>query len=266
LHDKIYCSRPNKIFKCIQKYISSIVSSDIVFDIKELLVNIKKLFGITISKSSIYNVLKNNNITFKKLRIRNFSENKNGEHIITNFKNTINQNIPKDKIISIDESHVCSHMNPLFGWCNKGDKLIVSDFKKLKSKRYSLLCAINNKKVIAYDLVEGSINAIKFNSFLEKYIYIEEFKDHHLLLDNARIHHAKIVKHNENKTIPFIYNIPYSPELNPIEKVFSIVKMVIRNNYFKNHFDLKGLIDLSIKKIHDGIMLDSFYKKCLGYS
>jgi len=39
-----------------------------------------------------------------------------------------------------------------------------------------------------------------------------------IVLDNARIHHAKIVKASQEKlNIYFIYLPPYSPDLNPIE-------------------------------------------------
>jgi len=149
---------------------------------------------------------------------------------------------------------------PLYGWCKKGLKLIVNDSKTLKSKKYSLLCAINNKKIIAYKLYEGSIN-----KFLERYIYKEEYLNYKLLLD--KIHHANIVKDNDKKTIPFIYNIPYSPELNPIEKVFSILKSNIRKNYFKIG---KNLLKLQIDEIFNKInstknLLDSFYNNSLGY-
>ena len=141
------------------------------------------------------------------------------------------------------------------------------------------MCAINNKKIIAYKLYEGSIN-----KFLERYIYKEEYLNYKLLLD--KIHHANIVKDNDKKTIPFIYNIPYSPELNPIEKVFSrhevphfikgtscllwnatILKSNIRKNYFKIG---KNLLKLQIDEIFNKInstknLLDSFYNNSLGY-
>jgi transposase len=39
-----------------------------------------------------------------------------------------------------------------------------------------------------------------------------------IILDNAKIHHAKIVKfHAEKLSVYFIYFPPYSPDLNPIE-------------------------------------------------
>ncbi len=49
-------------------------------------------------------------------------------------------------------------------------------------------------------------------------------------MDNARIRHNKILKeYMMNNNINSIYNIPYSPEYNPIEKIF-----IINLKYFWN--------------------------------
>ena len=50
-----------------------------------------------------------------------------------------------------------------------------------------------------------------------------------ILLDNARIHHSRLLKaYMENISNKVIYNVPYSLEYNPIEKVFSIIKHKLR--------------------------------------
>ena len=46
-----------------------------------------------------------------------------------------------------------------------------------------------------------------------------------LVMDNAPIHHAKCVVDNmERKGIKYMYLPPYSPDLNPIENVFGVLK------------------------------------------
>ena len=63
-------------------------------------------------------------------------------------------------------------------------------------------------------------------------------KNKYLLLDNARIHHAKIVKQEINGTTnQFLFNVPYMPEFNPIEKIFFEMKKYVKsknNNTNKN--------------------------------
>jgi transposase len=44
-------------------------------------------------------------------------------------------------------------------------------------------------------------------------------------MDNARIHHSKeFIKANFDGKIRILYNAPYSPDLNPIENFFSVLK------------------------------------------
>jgi transposase len=72
----------------------------------------------------------------------------------------------------------------------------------------------------------------------------------YILMDNARIHHSKIVK-EYMKTIEheIIYNVPYSPENNPIELVFSKFKSIIRNKDNSTVNKMMKNITISFNKI-----------------
>jgi len=56
-------------------------------------------------------------------------------------------------------------------------------------------------------------------------------------MDNARIHHYKVLKSyiDTINNINFLYNVAYSPETNPIEKVFSKTKNYMRNQIIDNN-------------------------------
>lgn len=64
-----------------------------------------------------------------------------------------------------------------------------------------------------------------------------------IVLDNARIHHANIIKDfwNQNNIIP-IHLPPYCPDLNPIETVWRILKRKISNQVYKNLDNLKNMV------------------------
>ena len=60
----------------------------------------------------------------------------------------------------------------------------------------------------------------------------EEIKDlpvdsYYFFLDNAKIHHANINK-DIRDNFAFFFSAPYSPFLNPIEEVFSLIKNKFR--------------------------------------
>ena len=79
----------------------------------------------------------------------------------------------------------------------------------------------------------------------------------HILLDNARIHHAKTVKiRAEELDIYFIYLPPYSPDLNPIESGWKDLKRDL-----SNIFDFDKII-----KSCEGVVLDLSSERRQGYS
>jgi transposase len=85
--------------------------------------------------------------------------------------------------------------------------------------------------------------------------------DVNILLDNARIHHSNIVKeYMSTLKSTLLFNVPYSPELNPIEKVFAKSKNIVK--LFDNNGIDKNLIK-NIKKSFNLITstdLNNFYE------
>jgi hypothetical protein len=57
----------------------------------------------------------------------------------------------------------------------------------------------------------------------------EEFKGHYIVMDNAPIHTSKdIERYITSRGYGCIYLPPYSPELNPIEQFWSVVKSKLK--------------------------------------
>ena len=140
------------------------------------------------------------------------------------------KNVPIDNLLSLDESSIDSHIRHNYGWSKKGKKkIIIIENKKM---RYTLISIISCHKVIHRKIIKGSANAKIFTEFIKESLKkIPKNKTFHIILDNARIHHAKIFKDyiKQISNIKTIYNVPYSPESNPIEAVFNEIK-----NYLKN--------------------------------
>jgi len=178
-----------------------------------------------------------------------------------------------DNIISIDESSIDSHIQNNRGWSKKGVK--VKNIITHGRTRCSLILAVSNKKIIHQKIIKETVNGETFLEFTNELIKKINTKNnsYSLLLDNARIHHYRKLKdflaEKKNKKINLIYNVPYTPETNPIERVFNdikrnlkneridnanliskiqkILKIINKNNSFREYFD-KSLID-ELKKI-----------------
>lgn len=110
-------------------------------------------------------------------------------------------------------------------------------------KSISLFGAVNLKDGRLMTQFEKKFDAMTFMDFL-KYLLRHRKKDKKMvvILDNARYHHANLlhpfIKKNRKK-LSFEFLPPYSPELNPIERVWKLTrKLCIHDNYFENLDDL----------------------------
>lgn len=210
----------------VKGYICNYVTTRKTFDYNRLIFIIKKRYNINISKSSLYNILKERNITRKRVNIRmNICNSKKFNKLKKTFRRKIKK-VGINKVISIDESSFDTHIHNNYGWSAKGEDIKV--IKKNKRIRYSVISGISNDRVILTKIIKGSINRFQFMDFMKEIIEKTD-KKYKFLMDNALIHKTKILSElmNSHKR-EIIYNIPYSPEYNPIEMVFSKVKSMVR--------------------------------------
>ena len=128
--------------------------------------------------------------------------------------------------------------------------------------------AINNKNLsdeeIKIYLSSKSLNKMDLINKINNELYnnnsqqtsIEKIQK---ILDNARIHHAKIVeKVCEILNINLIFLQPYCPDLNPIEDVWRIIKSKLYKSIYEN---LNELIEIFKEKYYQIVDSKSFYEK-----
>lgn len=209
--------------------------------------DIYRHINMKISKTSIKLLLKENKITHKRFKVHivgKSPEKINEERI--NFSKNLNINEYLNGI-HIDESSVMITDHKNYGYSESGKVIKMTIMHKQNRKKITLLKAISREKIISYDLIDGTVNSEIYLKFIKKIKENELNKDKMIFQDNARIHHAKIIKEYALKeNIKMKYNPAYSPEFNPIEYIFSIIKTDFRK---KNHNDLKKDIIDSIESI-----------------
>lgn len=211
----------HKLVPEICSFIKNTINDCKTMTIKEICYLIKYKFNKKISSKSIYRFLKINNITYKKVYIKNNPIEKKKLNLLRNNFNKKITYVKKNKIISIDETAIYLNCNPSYGWAQRGEKCIILKNTNLISKRYTLLLAISN-------MCEGSINKEKYLNFINDIIK-KVGKSYGLLMDNATIHKSKIFKdYVRHQKLNVIYNIPYNPETNPIEYVFGWLKNYVK--------------------------------------
>jgi len=90
-------------------------------------------------------------------------------------------------------------------------------------------------------------NSSMFQTFLEQLSKQDEQEFKIVILDNGAFHHAKSLTVPDN--IHLIFLPPYSPELNPAEKVWWMIKRELKMKLFKTMEDLQDGLTAAIKKI-----------------
>ena len=121
----------------------------------------------------------------------------------------------------------------------------------------------SNQNVKKYKINYYKINRIMKNHLQEllnnKEIIsiMEEEQILNIILDNARIHTAKIVEEScEILSVNLVFLPPYCPFLNPIEGVWKDIK---REIYNENYYSLNELIELFETKFYEKVDNTSYY-------
>lgn len=123
-----------------------------------------------------------------------------------------------------DESHVCSMGYVPYGWQFPGEDIYIP---VQKAYRINCLGFINRQSQYIGMMTEQNIGAEIFLEYLEK-ISLNIRKKTVLILDNASVHRAKIIKERipfwQKRGLYITFLPPYSPHLNIAETVWRKLK------------------------------------------
>lgn len=93
----------------------------------------------------------------------------------------------------------------------------------------TILSSVRITGETAYTIYQGGTTAERFAEYLSSTLLPTLSETDIIVMDNMRSHHAKIVKELLDKAgIRYLYLPPYSPDLNPIEKMWSKLKANLR--------------------------------------
>jgi transposase len=123
-----------------------------------------------------------------------------------------------------DESHVCSEGYVPYGWQFPQEDVCV-----LSERAYKINCfgMINRQSECHWQTTQQNIDAQFVLEYLEKFSF-QIHKDTFIVLDNARLHKAKIIQERipywQRRGLFLFYLPPYSPHLNLAETLWRKLK------------------------------------------
>jgi len=129
------------------------------------------------------------------------------------------------KLIFLDESGFNLHTSINYGYSSVNHDATVYQ-PKAKGRNISLCAAISINGILHSTLIDGAYNKNIFLSFLEECARKDIFNGNVvLIMDNVRFHHCEIIStFLKQYNVQEVFLPTYSPDLNPIENVFSCIK------------------------------------------
>ncbi len=135
-----------------------------------------------------------------------------------------------DQFVFLDETSAKTNMTRLYGWAPCGERCLFSNAHS-HWKSTTLLSAMRCDGVIesASVVFDGSVNAATFLGYVERMLAPSLRPGDIVVMDNLAAHKVTgVVEAIEAVGATVWYLPPYSPDLNPIEKLWSKVKSHLR--------------------------------------
>ena len=220
------------------------LESHVYLHVKEIIFYVQHRWGIEYTVSGMTKWLKRKGFSYKKPSLVPGKANAEKQHQWIEEYQKLKASLPKNEAICFtDGVHPTHNVQLAYGWIKKGQsKEIASNTGR---SRLNLAGAIDIKtyKIILQE--DKTLNAeatVRFFQQIEQ-AYPDKSKIH-VFCDNAGYYRAeKVRKYLDDSRIKLHFLPPYSPNLNPIERLWKWMKQsVIYNTYYEDFCDFKQAI------------------------
>ena len=132
-------------------------------------------------------------------------------------------------LVFLDESGCNTDMTRRYAYSLGGSRAVDSA-PLSKPKNTTILSSIQLDGTLRYTTFSGGTTVEHFKHYLKDILLPHLNCDSVLVMDNMKSHHAKAVKDLlDSSGVRYTYLPPYSPDLNPIEKLWSKVKALFQS-------------------------------------
>lgn len=173
------------------------------------------------------------------------------------FKSLI-QTIPLEQIVCVDETGFLNRGNSIYGYFPMGKcpKVIHNRSRE----RLSCAMAISSSRVLHASIQQTPFNTSTYQGFLQTLLPLLPQHVKYILMDNVSFHHSYQIKQLiTSKGLSPLFIPPYSPQFNPIEEVFSILKRRFRKLYCVNQMPFGNAVNASIRDISSNYITSNNY-------
>lgn len=132
------------------------------------------------------------------------------------------------RLVFIDETWTKTNMTPIRGWAPKGQRLIAK-IPHGHWKTLTFIAGLRCDGIHAPCVLDQPINKVSFLSWIKQYLAPTLRPGDIVVMDNLASHkNLEVRQAIRDAGARRLFLPPYSPDLNPIEQMFSKLKTLIR--------------------------------------
>lgn len=211
---------------------------------KDIIAYVKATFDIVYTVPGMTSWLKMNDFSYKKPAVVPGKANREAQEQWIKEYEELKKNLPANEVICfIDGVHPTHNTKPTYGWIRKGErKEISTNTGRQRLNLSGAIDIISRKVLIREDEVLNAAATIDFLRLIEG-AYLDAARVH-LFCDNAKYYRNKLVQeYLGSSKIKMHFLPPYSPNLNPIERLWKFMnEKVLYNKYYEKFVDFKGAV------------------------
>ena len=140
------------------------------------------------------------------------------------------EDISPEKRVYVDESGFHAYYEREYGYAPRGEK-VLGEISGMRFQRTNLVAGQIGGRTIAPMYYEWSTNAEIFEFWFEEKLMPELSAGEVVIMDNARFHRERILRQIASRyRVMVLFLPPYSPDYNPIERLWANMKRWLRKN------------------------------------
>lgn len=212
--------------------------------VKDIIAYVASTFGVFYTVPGMRSWLGRHKFSYKKTALVPGKADKERQAQWIAAYEKLRLGLPADEAICFtDGVHPTHNVQPAFGWIKKGvRKELPANTGRSRLNLSGAIDVINHTLVIREDRTLNAESTIRFFQKIEE-AYPGKSKVH-VFCDNASYYrNAAVREHLQASKIDLHFLPPYSPNLNPIERLWKWMKeRVVYNTYYEHFEDFKAAI------------------------